>query len=159
MNNKEILLEQFRACYDETNWFVTAVTALDGLTADEADWKAENTDNSIRGLVNHLSIWNERWLRRLNGETLEAAPENDGTFLAAADWETVRENFFRVMDSLEEILRDIGEEKLSQPVSADYAAPWSAPVANINIHNAYHIGQIVLIRKLQGSWDASKGVS
>jgi hypothetical protein len=26
------------------------------------------------------------------------------------------------------------------------------------MHNAYHIGQIVYIRKLQGSWDPEKGV-
>ena len=32
-------------------------------------------------------------------------------------------------------------------------------LAHQNIHNAYHIGQIVLLRKLQGSWDSSQGVS
>ena len=40
-----------------------------------------------------------------------------------------------------------------------YQAPWFSPLAQQNIHNAYHIGQIVLLRKLQGSWDRTKGVS
>ena len=32
-------------------------------------------------------------------------------------------------------------------------------IANINAHNAYHIGEIVMVRKEQGSWDPKKGVS
>jgi hypothetical protein len=31
-------------------------------------------------------------------------------------------------------------------------------IANICTHNAYHIGQIVYVRKLQGSWNPDKGV-
>ena len=44
--------------------------------------------------------------------------------------------------------------------SAAGNAPEGASVlAHINLHNAYHGGQIVLLRKLQGSWDAAGGVS
>jgi hypothetical protein len=28
----------------------------------------------------------------------------------------------------------------------------------VGAHNAYHIGEIVMVRKEQGSWDPSKGV-
>jgi uncharacterized damage-inducible protein DinB len=31
-------------------------------------------------------------------------------------------------------------------------------IAHISAHNAYHTGQIIIIRKLQGSWDPAKGV-
>lgn len=31
-------------------------------------------------------------------------------------------------------------------------------IANISTHNAYHTGQIIYQRKLQGSWDPEKGV-
>jgi hypothetical protein len=35
----------------------------------------------------------------------------------------------------------------------------SAPeIARVGTHNAYHIGQIVYIRKLQGSWNPATGV-
>jgi hypothetical protein len=56
-------------------------------------------------------------------------------------------------------LADIGDDKLNSPVNAQYQAPWCSPLAHQNIHNAYHIGQIVLLRKLQGAWDITKGVS
>jgi len=31
-------------------------------------------------------------------------------------------------------------------------------IANMCTHNAYHVGQIVYVRKLQGSWNPAKGV-
>ena len=35
---------------------------------------------------------------------------------------------------------------------------WASTIAHIGAHNAYHIGQMVYIRGLQGSWDPEKGV-
>lgn len=34
----------------------------------------------------------------------------------------------------------------------------ASDISHIATHNAYHIGQIVFVRKLQGSWDPEKGV-
>jgi uncharacterized damage-inducible protein DinB len=31
-------------------------------------------------------------------------------------------------------------------------------IAHVSAHNAYHTGQILYIRKQQGSWDPEKGV-
>jgi hypothetical protein len=31
-------------------------------------------------------------------------------------------------------------------------------IAHVGAHNAYHNGQILYVRKLQGAWDPSKGV-
>jgi hypothetical protein len=33
---------------------------------------------------------------------------------------------------------------------------WYTTIANISTHNAYHTGQIIFIRKLQGSWNLKK---
>ena len=35
---------------------------------------------------------------------------------------------------------------------------WAPTIARIGTHNAYHTGQIIYVRKLQGSWDPAKGV-
>ncbi len=61
--SKDVLIEQFTACYDENNWFVSLKTVLDGVTAEQATWKLETVDNSIWETVNHLSYWNERCLK------------------------------------------------------------------------------------------------
>jgi hypothetical protein len=31
-------------------------------------------------------------------------------------------------------------------------------IAHVGAHNAYHLGQIIYVRKMQGVWDPSKGV-
>ena len=36
--------------------------------------------------------------------------------------------------------------------------PWAATLGRIATHNAYHTGQILLLRKMQGAWDPAKGV-
>lgn len=166
MTTKEILLEQFTACYDENGWFVALKNALRNLTAEQAAWKPAGVEHSARETVNHLIYWNERWLKRFRGETVESAPEIAETFLdvgennfTETDWQASLEKLYGVFDEWKTILETINEAKLSEQVSESYDAPWSAPLANMNIHNAYHIGQIVIARKLQGSWDAAQGVS
>jgi uncharacterized damage-inducible protein DinB len=165
MSVKQILQDQFNNCYEENGWFVALKNALAGVTVEQALWKAEGFDHSVWEAVYHLTFWNERWRKRFVGEPLEAgaiviaetfqAPEDP----TEADWQAAIERLYAVMDFWKDALSNITEEKLNEQVSEKYEAPWSSPLANINIHNAYHTGQIVVIRKLQGSWDAEKGVS
>ena len=161
MERKDILIEQHTACYDDDTWFVSVKTALAGLTAEQAAWKPDGADNSIWEEVNHLIFWNERWLQRYRGELNEPQDvENKGTFKSdETDWQMTLEKLNAVMDEWRANLETITDEKLESPVNAEYQAPWRSPLAHQNIHNAYHTGQIVLLRKLQGSWDSSKGVS
>ncbi len=164
MTTKELLLEQFNSCYDENGWFVALENALAGLTAEQALWKAGELDHSIWELVIHLHYWNNRWLGRYNVGTVEASKETiDETFRGAGAseeaWETAKKELLQVFAEWKRVLEAIDETKLREIVSEEYDSPWSAPLAHQNIHNAYHIGQIVCIRKIQGSWNPAKGVS
>jgi hypothetical protein len=51
------------------------------------------------------------------------------------------------------------EEKFRQIYYEEHQTSWAEVVGMMNAHHAHHGGQIVILRKLQGSWDASKGVS
>jgi uncharacterized damage-inducible protein DinB len=159
--SKEILLNQHTSCYDENGWFVALTGALEGVTAEQAAWKPQNIDNSIWETVNHIIFWNERWLQRYRGELNRPEDvENKGTFKSEeTDWQATLEKLNAVMDEWREKLESIDDTKLESPVNAEYQAPWWSPLAHQNIHNAYHVGQIVFLRKLQGSWNADKGVS
>ena len=161
MSAKDILIEQHNACYDENNWFVAIKNALAGLTAEQAKWKPDGADNTIWEEVNHLIAWNEIWLRRYRGE-LDFFDDyvNVDTFTTGhGDWQATCEYLFKLMDEWRKVLTDITEDKLTSILHEKRPSPWYSPIAQQNIHNAYHTGQIVLLRKLQGSWDASKGVS
>ena len=60
------------------------------------------------------------------------------------------------MEKLDSILTAI--EKAIETADDIKLQSWCTTIAHINTHNAYHTGQIIYIRKLQGSWDPDKGV-
>jgi uncharacterized damage-inducible protein DinB len=165
MTTKEILLKQFTAAYDENGWFVALKNALNNLTAEQGAWKTENLENSIWGILAHLNFYNRAYLERFKGiEYVYPTTDNDETF-AGADavseeaWQREVEKFERIMTEWRSLLETANEPKFSETVSATNEMLWAVLLSHVNLHNAHHGGQIVVIRKLQGSWDASKGVS
>ncbi len=155
MTTKEFFLDQFSACYDTENWFVPLTSALDGLTVEQAQWKDGSSNHSILQLVHHLIFWNERYLMRFKGLPLSEMKqsETDPTFeIDLKDWDKTLDKFNEVFTELREVFKNAPEEKLNSSPFKDSDDPWYSVIANINIHNAYHTGQIVYIRKLQGSW-------
>ncbi len=163
MTTKETLLEQFTACYDENGWFVALKNAVKDLTADEANWKTENLDNSIWEILTHLNFYNEAYLKRFKGiDYVYPTQDNDETFSSAAtevDWRAEVERFDRIMSEWRTLLEAADESKFDEAVSGANESLWSSLLAHVNAHNAHHGGQIVVIRKLQGNWDAKRGVS
>jgi hypothetical protein len=63
------------------------------------------------------------------------------------------------MNEWRDLIAAADDDKFDQPVSATNQASWATLISNVNAHNAYHAGQILLVRKLQGSWNPKKGVS
>lgn len=163
MTQKEILLEQMAACRNQKAWFVPLSDALTGLSPQQAAWRDGSENHSIWQLVNHLIFWNERWLMRFKGVT---PPKMEGEISATFgtetgavdEWEAIVKRLDEVLAELENELSNTDEEKLGQEAFKDAGDSWSAFLAQLTIHNAYHIGQIVYTRKRQGSWDAAQGV-
>jgi hypothetical protein len=49
-------------------------------------------------------------------------------------------------------------EKAVEAADESKLQAWYSIIAHIGAHNAYHIGQMVFVRKEQGAWDPDKGV-
>jgi uncharacterized damage-inducible protein DinB len=160
---KETLVQQFSTCYDENGWFVAVRNTLEGVTADQANWKPEGSDNSIWETLAHLSYYNYAYLQRFKGiEYQYTVADNDATFEAGtseSDWQDAVRNFDSIMTEWRELLVAADESKFDEPVPTKSERRWSELIADVNAHNAYHGGQILLLRKLQGSWNPEKGVS
>jgi len=147
-----VLLEQLRTTHTREDWFVPANIAVAGLTADQAKWAPGKDVHSVGQLANHLLFWNTRELADLKGE--KAQPfngNNDETFnnFDAAQWAETVKRLDTVLTELEKTVESFDDQKLAANASL---------IAHIGAHNAYHIGQIIYVRKLQGSWDPAKGV-
>lgn len=155
MTTEELFLDQYNACYDEENWFVPLTRAIDGLTIEQATWSDGSSNHSILQLVHHLIFWNERYLLRFKELPLPEMEksETDPTFeIDLKTWESTLQKLNEIFSGLRDAFKNATEEKLQSSPFKDSNDPWYSVIANINIHNAYHIGQIVYIRKQQGSW-------
>ncbi len=165
MNAKDLLITQFDNCFDSNGWFVAVRNVLEGVTAEQAAWKPEGTTNSIWESVAHLTYYNDAYLHRFKGERYEyRKADNDATFEAPEnpseqDWAAEVEKFDAAMRELRALLASTDESKLDEQVSDTNKASWGELISNINAHNAYHGGQMLLIRKLQGGWNPERGVS
>ncbi len=151
---KSVLLDQLKSTHDQQDWFVPASKAVVGLTAEQAAWKeGNNTNHSISQLVQHLVFWNRQQLATWKGEKKPAfSGKNDETFgnnLDKAAWENAVRQLDEVLTGMEKWIESADEATLLK--QADN-------IAHVSAHNAYHTGQILYIRKQQGSWDAEKGV-
>ena len=149
---KSILLEQLKTTHNKQDWFVPVNQSLAGLTADQAMWKEGTVNHSVGQLANHLIFWNLQSLAKFKGETpAKFSGNNDETFNSfdAKQWEATVKQLDQVMTDWEKAVESADDQKL---------AKWASTIAHIGAHNAYHIGQIIYVRKEQGSWDPNKGV-
>jgi DinB family protein len=149
---RSILLEQLKTTHNQKDWFVDGNTAMAGLTPEQASWTDGHGNHSVGQLTYHLVYWNERSLAKFKGQTpAKYSGDNDDTFsqFDAKNWTDTVRRFDAVMTELEKLVETADEKKLEE---------WAPTIARIGTHNAYHIGEIVMVRKEQGSWDSTKGV-
>jgi uncharacterized damage-inducible protein DinB len=163
MSLKSTLIEQFTACYDKNGWFVSLKNAIAGITAEQASWRPDGADNSISSLLSHMNYYNNAYLERFQGREFRYdIADNDATFTQAVndgEWRSEVRRFETIMDGWRSSLEAADESKFDEIAPPHSSILWSNVIANINAHTAHHCGQIVLLRKLQGSWDRAKGVS
>jgi len=147
-----VLLEQLRTTHNSEDWFVPANVAVAGLTAEQAKWSPGKGQHSVGQLAYHLWFWDSRALASFNGEKPPAFDGNNNeTFdnFDAAQWDDLVKKLDRVLADWEKAVESADDKKLAENASL---------IAHIGAHNAYHVGQILYVRKLQGAWDPNKGV-
>ncbi len=156
----KVFLEQLDMHCHENEWFASMNQALHGVTAAEAAWRNSENSNSIWQIVNHLIFWNEDVIHRIKGTENPHKPENnEETFGNPGDpedeirWVQTVQRLIEVMNKLKTVIADLEDEKLKTLYAANRYSI-ERLLSNIMMHDSYHIGQIVLLRKLQSSWES-----
>jgi DinB superfamily len=148
---KTVLLDQLKSTHNVKNWFVPVNVAVEGLTAEQAAWK-DKGGHSAGQLTYHMLFWNARQLKDFKGEANASfSGSNEETFdkFDQKQWADIVKRLDQVLTDIEKWLETASDEQLKKH---------GGTIGNINAHNAYHTGQIISVRKAQGSWDAAKGV-
>ena len=149
---KQVLLNQLKTTHNKEEWFAPLNIAIEGITPEQANWKEKGKDHSIAELTNHIIFWNQENLAKfLDQPVPNFSGDNNSTFTSVdkITWPITVRRADSVMINWENAIAAADEAKLQK---------WYDIIAHISTHNAYHTGQIVYIRKLQGSWNPDKGV-
>jgi len=147
-----VLLEQLKTTHDNKDWFVPANTAVAGLTPEQATWNDGKGNHSVGQLAAHLIFWNREQLAKFKGEPPpKFSGDNNETFNSfdAARWAQTQKDLDAVLTEWEKVVETADDAKLAR---------WASTIAHIGAHNAYHIGQMIYVRKQAGTWDPDKGV-
>lgn len=150
MSIKELIIHQFEACYHKDTWYVSMHTAVKNLNAKDAVAKSASDNHSIFELVSHLYFFNKLELNRFKGipDTIKIQSSKD-SFQTNDDWEQL---VSKMMQLFSEWITEVENSKEQRIIDNLESFQY------MNLHNAYHIGQIVHIRKELGLWDSTHGV-
>lgn len=164
MSTKGLLLRQFDQGFDTNGWFVAVKNAIDGVSVEQAVWKPNDVVNCIWETLSHLTYYNNAYMQRFKGIDYQYdIATNDESFSTGeyneADWQSEIDRYSAVMTEWRALINEADEAKFAEPVSAENQTKWATLILNVAAHNAYHAGQIMLLRKTIGGWDRTKGVS
>jgi len=161
MDVKTLLLQQWASCLDAQDWFPPLEKVLQDVTFEQAIWKpADEAMNSIWELVCHLLFYEKRLLLRFLGETENEpqAENNKDTFRLPTEtvenWKKTKEEYFYTHRELEKILAKSEHEDLYRQIPGERSLVLE--LKSLAMHDAYHIGQIVLMIKMQGVWTGKR---
>ncbi|RJE85162.1 DinB family protein [Paenibacillus sp. 1011MAR3C5] len=155
LNKVELLLLQREQAWDKEEWIVPLAVALDGLTAKVAAWEPVGGGNSIWQTLLHINYYNEDLLYRLRNQPLGPRVTNKATFGTTGQpddeegWQAVVARAHELAEGLRETIASLSDEDLEKPFASSTIGQ---ELSIWLLHDAYHSGQIVLIRRQLGAW-------
>ena len=150
-----------RHIYGGGAWHGPSVTeALAGITAADAAARPVPSAHSIYELVHHLAAWTGEVTRRLQGA--DAAEPEDGDWpspdvtIDEAQWNAVLALLAARQAALSDAILAFDAGRLSDKVGYEASAPlgtggsYRTMLHGLIQHDAYHAGQIVLLKRALG---------
>ncbi|AIQ61577.1 DinB family protein [Paenibacillus borealis] len=147
---KDVLASQLLANANDPSWHLPFIQAVEAVTEEEAFWKPGADVSSIAELTRHLLYWNETWQIRYREGRVDVPPigDNNRSFVVPEGiaFSELRGSLLQTLLQWQTLL---SEEKLEEQVKGfPEPAAWWEIISNAATHNAYHIGQMVVIHKL-----------
>lgn len=151
MEAKTILLDQLLANANDPSWYISFSEVVEGLSEPEAFWKPDSSSHSMAEIVQHLIYWNEIWQIRYRENQVKASSQtnNANTFLVKEEvtFYELKEKLLHILLTWQELIEE--EQLLSIVNGFPVKAQWWAIISNAATHNAYHIGQLAYLRKME----------
>ena len=141
-------------------WYGTAVSRiLDGVDAEHAAAHPVKGGHSVWELVAHMTAWVNETNRRLRGGVHGPPLEGDWPAIGSPtpeSWDSALAGLRQAHDDLARTLVAVGDIDLDRQVAGDQIDASGRPVTGYQTvvgllqHDAYHAGQIALLKKAMG---------
>ncbi|PAE94102.1 DinB family protein [Shouchella clausii] len=148
---KTVLLDQLLANANDPSWYIPFQEAVKGISEIEAFWKPDKSSHSIAEIVQHLIYWNQIWQTRYekaDARTVPSVKKNVDSFLVPKNktFQTLQTELLDILLRWQDLIteKQLSEKVKGYPVEAE----WWGLIANATTHNAYHVGQIAFLRKM-----------
>jgi hypothetical protein len=133
------------------NWTeVSVAQTLADISWQEAVTVTIASPNSIAALTHHVSFWNRVMMQRISGINPEIPESNGfdvGTISGDAEWKALIRDLLITASELAIAIRDIEEDKLDEPIAPGQSTLYKNVQGTVE-HIHYHLGQMVIIKKL-----------
>jgi uncharacterized damage-inducible protein DinB len=154
------LIDQFIRAHDGDAWHGSPLkTNLEGITAEQAATRPPNGAHSIWELVLHATGWRHEVARRATGQPSGEPPEGDWPDVgdpSPARWAAALAALDASHRDLVKVVRGMSDEQLLKPTNDPRNRPLGTGVSYYELlhgivqHDAYHSGQIAIVRKILG---------
>ena len=142
MDEREALSMMWNDWWSNETWIAPWEKALSSLSAEQAAWKPNSEAHSIWQNVNHVIFWRELTLTLLSGGKRPPSEETDRRNFEAPT-ETTDAAWKSAIAKLESTQKRMGA------AIQDSQNPLDRLRHHLP-HDAYHLGQIMYLRGLQG---------
>ncbi len=158
MNEREALREQVYG----VNSHLNTLHALEGVDPAVAGARVPGSPHTIFQILRHMIYWQDISLARLRSEQPERPPsaslgwQSPATPEDASDWELQIAELGEGLRELERMLAGT-ELELEERRDRQRNVTVREEILMLQSHNSYHLGQIVLLRQILGSWPPPRG--
>lgn len=148
---RERIISLFEKLYDGHPWIdVTLMPTLEKISAQQAATKVLPDCNSIWEITNHLVNWRENVLQRIQGKIV-TTPSNNYikpiTDTSQKAWSKTLEGLESTQKEWVRVLRKFSVEDFGTEYPTN-GMTYYEHIHGIVQHDAYHLGQIVLLSKI-----------
>ena len=157
MSETARLIDQFQRAHDGDAWHGSPLKAiLEGVTAEQAARKPANGAHSIWELVLHITAWRNETARRATGAPAGEPAEGDYPLVgdpSPTRWTAALVALDASHANLVEAVRGMSDADLMKPTNDPRNRPLGIGVSYYELfhgivqHDAYHAGQIAILKK------------
>lgn len=153
MKETERIIKLFGDLYNGDPWIdVTVTGTLKNISAQQAAKRPIPGCNSIWEIVNHLISWRLNVLERVQGKVIQTPSDNYFTRISDSTDSAWKDTLNRLDESQQQwisFLHSFREGDFSK-IYPNNKMTYYEHIHGIVQHDAYHLGQLVLLSKLVG---------